>query len=289
MEASNFISPVVAVNTTGSTIVETKELRHKQSDAQSDSEEICCRSDLKNPENLPLRHCNRLLKEGPNITEMPAPKSKEKASMEPWQRFALECALYSVPSDASSSSWLSYSWDSEDLDVTSLYTTLESERKDKTPASDTLNPTPTLIDAKVFPDKEAIESPEEVSLLLLSKTTDSTGFETREVSHKMSDAQEAQSDSEESCSKSKSMNPGNLPLRRSCRLLRQGPNTENLPLRRSNRLLKQGPTTTEKPVPKRKAMQAGAAPSCRRSKRIRDLKSNTTREKGSNKKKRNSH
>ncbi|KAK8638174.1 hypothetical protein V6N13_136614 [Hibiscus sabdariffa] len=214
--------------------------------------------------------------------------------LKPWERFAFECAQYSVPSDASSSSWLSYSWDSEDLDVTSLYTTLESERKDATPALDTPTPTPTPtpIDVKVFPDDEAIESPEKVALVLLSKTTDLTGFETKEVSHKMSDAEdplEAQSDSEESCRKSNLKNPGNLPVRRGCRLLKKGPNTENLPLRRSNRLLKQGPTTAEKPVPKRKAMQAGAAPSCRRSKRIRDSKSNTTRERESNKRKRSSH
>ncbi|KAK8483118.1 hypothetical protein V6N13_021289 [Hibiscus sabdariffa] len=209
-----------------------------------------------------------------------------RKDLKPWERFAIECAQYSVPSDASTSSWLSYSWDSEDLDVTSLYTTLESERKDATPALDAPNPTP--IHAKVIPDDEAIESPEKVALVLLSKTTDSTGFKTKEVSHKTSDAQ---SDSEESCGKSNLKNPGNLPLRHGYRLLKKGPNTENLPLRvrRSNRLLKQGPITTEKPVPKRKAMQAGAAPSCRRSKRIRDSESNTTRERGSNKRKRSSH
>ncbi|KAK8533920.1 hypothetical protein V6N13_028390 [Hibiscus sabdariffa] len=116
-----------------------------------------------------------------------------------FERFAFECAQFSVPSDASSSSWLSYSWDYEDLDVTSLYTTLESERKDARPAFDTSNQTLTPIDAKVIPVEEAIESPEKVALVLLSKTTDSIGFETKEVSHKMSDAEdplEAQSDSE---------------------------------------------------------------------------------------------
>ncbi|KAL4324369.1 hypothetical protein GQ457_11G014270 [Hibiscus cannabinus] len=80
--ASSFISLTVPVNATDSTVFETKELSHKLSDAQSDSEEICRRNNLKNPENLPLRRSNRLLKKGPNTTEKPAPKSKEKTYIE---------------------------------------------------------------------------------------------------------------------------------------------------------------------------------------------------------------
>ncbi|KAK8520035.1 hypothetical protein V6N13_031496 [Hibiscus sabdariffa] len=77
--ASSFISLIVPVD---STVFETKELSHKLSDAQSDSEEICGKSNLKNPENLPLRRSNRLLKKGPSTTAKPAPKSKEKTYIE---------------------------------------------------------------------------------------------------------------------------------------------------------------------------------------------------------------
>ncbi|GMJ09541.1 hypothetical protein HRI_004623300 [Hibiscus trionum] len=160
--------------------------------------------------------------------------------LKPWQRFACESTRYIVPSDASSSSWLCYSYDSSDFVDTSLYITLKSERKDLTPALDTPDSTLTPIEVAVIPDDKAIESPEKVAHALLSKgykphyrvsavrdypipivpfnTTDSTGFKV--LIYKMSDPKdpsEAQSDSEESCRKSSSKNPEIVPLQRSNR------------------------------------------------------------------------
>ncbi|GMJ11349.1 hypothetical protein HRI_004804100 [Hibiscus trionum] len=79
--------------------------------------------------------------------------------------FAFESTHYLIPSDVSSSSWLCYSSDSEDFVVT----TLESERKDPTPALETPDSTSTPIEVAVIPDDEAIKSPEKVAPVLLSK------------------------------------------------------------------------------------------------------------------------
>ncbi|KAK8542837.1 hypothetical protein V6N13_136613 [Hibiscus sabdariffa] len=134
-----------------------------------------------------------------------------------------------------------------------------------------------LVDPSETSDHESMEDTASsfISLIVPVNATDSTIFETKELSHKLSDAQDpldAQSDSEEICPKSNSKNP------------------ENLPLRRSDRLLKKVPNTTEKPAPKSKEKASiEAAPSRRRSKRIRDSKSNPTRERDANKIKRIKH
>ncbi|GMJ11351.1 hypothetical protein HRI_004804300 [Hibiscus trionum] len=239
------------------------------------TEESCLKSSSKNPEIVPLRRSNRAVA----VRDFPFPQSSVQT---PFSQYLVQPQLSdaSEPTEESeceakeSSKEIELEWSVNTYglvpgdSIVSMYNiSLNSfglSSEDGGIDIDSVG----LVDRS---ETSELESMEEIASNF--NTPDSVSFETKQLSHKLSDAQDpldAQSDSEESCGKSNLKNP------------------ENLPLRRSNRLLKKNPNTTVKPRPKRKAKASmEAVPNCRRSKRIRDSKLSTTWE--TNKRKRSKH